>query len=148
MAIGCILSTDEAMNRKDHSRDWFSRTMGENMQDRHRWIPDPKERSDPGYVHHIFVCTNQRPDGAKRPCCSSRGSQDLLIRMKKHARSIGLDGRVQSSGCLDFCEQGPSIAHYPSGEWFGPIRTTEEGCALLDAIHSGEHTSEFSMKLG
>lgn len=115
--------------------------------DRSRPVPDPKGRSDPGYAQHIFVCTNLRPDGAKRPCCSNRGSQDILAAMKKHARSIGLEGRVQSSGCLDFCEQGPSVAHYPEGGWYGPILTPEEGCALLDALLTGDPT-DFTMRLG
>ncbi len=107
--------------------------------------PDPKGRSEPGHTQHIFVCTNLRHDRSKRPCCSSRNSEKILVAMKQHARIIGLKGRVQSSGCLDFCEQGPSVAHYPEGGWYGPILTPEEGCALLDAILTGD-SSNFAMK--
>jgi len=132
--------------RKDHAKDVTVTLMGSREADRSRPTPDPKGRSEPGYTHHLFVCTNVRPEGAKRTCCGSRNSKEILVAMKKHARTIGLEGRVQSSGCLDFCEQGPSVAHYPDGGWFGPILTPEEGCALLDALLVGD-PSDFAIQL-
>jgi (2Fe-2S) ferredoxin len=39
--------------------------------------------------------------------------------MKKRCRELGLkDIRINASGCLDRCEEGPCIVVYPEGVWY------------------------------
>jgi len=39
--------------------------------------------------------------------------------MKARAKELGLVGvRINSSGCLDRCEHGPTMVVYPEGEWY------------------------------
>tara|TARA_B100000949_G_C14068459_1_gene360809 strand:- start:136 stop:348 length:213 start_codon:yes stop_codon:yes gene_type:complete len=39
--------------------------------------------------------------------------------MKAKAREMGLKRvRINSSGCLDRCELGPSVVVYPEGVWY------------------------------
>ena len=74
----------------------------------------------PPYERHVFVCTNRRPEGHDRGCCAGRGSEDLRDRLKVAAKNAGLKGRVRinAAGCLDTCEDGPSIVVYPEGVWY------------------------------
>jgi (2Fe-2S) ferredoxin len=73
------------------------------------------------YKAHIFCCTNQRPEGHKRGCCASKGSEGLRNYMKRRAKELGIQGvRVNGAGCLDRCEFGPCIVIYPEGVWYSP----------------------------
>jgi (2Fe-2S) ferredoxin len=73
--------------------------------------------------HHVFVCTNRRPDGHRRGCCASKGSEELLAQFKVKAAEAGLRGkvRVQKAGCLDTCEDGISVVVYPDDAWYGRV---------------------------
>ncbi len=76
---------------------------------------------------HVFICTNTRPAGHERGCCQSKGSEDLLIKLKKRAAARGVltDIRIQKAGCLDVCENGPAMVVYPEGVWYGPVKETD-----------------------
>ena len=82
---------------------------------------DSKGRTQPGYRQHVFICGHERAATAERPCCSARGSLDVLSKMKRAAEAAGMpEVRVQKSGCLDFCENGISCVVYPEGVWYSP----------------------------
>jgi len=73
----------------------------------------------PYYKCHVFVCTNQRPEGHPRGCCLDKGSVELRTYMKEKAKAMGLEGvRVNAAGCLDRCELGPTMVIYPEGVWY------------------------------
>ena len=39
--------------------------------------------------------------------------------MKAKAKSLGIEKvRINASGCLDKCEQGPTVVIYPEGVWY------------------------------
>jgi (2Fe-2S) ferredoxin len=68
---------------------------------------------------HIFVCGNRRPDGHKRGCCASKGSERIRDYMKTRVKELGIEGvRVNQSGCLDRCEWGPCAVFYTEGVWY------------------------------
>ena len=71
------------------------------------------------YTHHIFCCTNKRPDGAARECCADKGAEELRAYMKQRVSELGIKNvRVNASGCLDQCEKGPTMVIYPEGVWY------------------------------
>jgi (2Fe-2S) ferredoxin len=77
--------------------------------------------TDPGpyYDAHVFCCTNRRPAGHPRGCCADKGSEELRDYMKDRAKQLGLKKvRINSAGCLDRCELGPSVVIYPEGVWY------------------------------
>ncbi len=77
--------------------------------------------SDPApfFETHIFVCGNRRPDGHKRGCCASKGSEKIRDYMKARVKELGIKGvRVNQSGCLDRCELGPCAVFYTEGVWY------------------------------
>ena len=71
------------------------------------------------YRRHVFCCTNVRPEKHPRGCCSAKGSVGLRDYMKARAKEFGLtDVRINSAGCLDRCENGPTVVVYPEGVWY------------------------------
>src|SRR5262247_2559795 len=72
------------------------------------------------YERHVFFCCNQRADG--RACCADKGSPALRDYCKKQVKERRLAGRgkvrINQSGCLDRCEEGPCIVVYPEGTWY------------------------------
>lgn len=80
-----------------------------------------QERADPPlyYRRHVFCCTNERPAGHPRGCCKEKGAIRLRNYMKARAKELGLsDVRINTAGCLDRCELGPTMVIYPEGVWY------------------------------
>lgn len=71
------------------------------------------------YKAHVFCCTNERPPGHKRGCCKEKGAEQLRNYMKSRVKELGVEGvRVNTAGCLDRCELGPTMVIYPEGVWY------------------------------
>ena len=72
------------------------------------------------FKHHVFFCTNQRPNG--ETCCANHGSNDLRGYAKDQVKAARLAGegkvRINSAGCLDRCDEGPVMVVYPEGVWY------------------------------
>jgi (2Fe-2S) ferredoxin len=72
------------------------------------------------YNRHIFFCCNLREDG--RQCCQAAGATEARAYAKERIKTLGLAGkggvRVNISGCLDRCEEGPVAVVYPEGVWY------------------------------
>jgi (2Fe-2S) ferredoxin len=80
------------------------------------------DQSDPALLYraHVFCCTNRRPAGHPRGCCAEKNAEELRDYMKGRAKELGLkDVRINSAGCLDRCELGPTMVIYPEGVWYG-----------------------------
>lgn len=75
----------------------------------------------PAFEKHVFVCTNVRPAGHVRGCCSARNGEAIRDALKNAVARRSLKGRVRinAAGCLDQCEHGPNIVVYPEGVWYG-----------------------------
>lgn len=80
---------------------------------------DPPVDPELFYRRHVFCCTNERPAGHSRGCCKAKGSEKLRDYLKARAKEMGLsDVRINTSGCLDRCELGPTMVIYPEGVWY------------------------------
>ncbi|MBV6454354.1 MAG: Ferredoxin, 2Fe-2S [Bacteroidetes bacterium ADurb.Bin141] len=75
------------------------------------------------YEKHIFICTNQRKEGARK-CCGEVHGMALVDAFKKKIKEHGLQNtiRAQKTGCFDICEYGPNIAVYPEGVFYGNVQ--------------------------
>ena len=78
------------------------------------------EQKKPYYDKHVFICMNEREDG--RPCCAAQGAQAAQEHAKRRIKALNLNGqgkvRINKSGCLDRCEEGPVLVIYPEGTWY------------------------------
>ncbi len=93
-----------------------------------------EKSTDPAsyYEAHVFCCTNRRADGHPRGSCAERGGEALRDYMKSKAKALGLKNvRINSAGCLDRCELGPTMVIYPEGVWYS-ISTREEIDEVLE----------------
>lgn len=71
------------------------------------------------YKVHVFCCVNVRPKNHPRGSCGRCGSAALRDYMKAAAKRLGIEGvRINTSGCLDRCELGPTMVIYPDGTWY------------------------------
>ena len=74
------------------------------------------------YERHLFFCTNIRDGDTERPRCGRCGTAELRAYAKARIKALGLSGegkvRVNSAGCLDRCEEGPTLVVYPEGVWY------------------------------
>jgi (2Fe-2S) ferredoxin len=81
----------------------------------------------PYYDKHVFVCVNKRDDG--RPCCMDRGAVTAQKHAKRRIKEMNLNGqgkiRINQSGCLDRCEEGPVMVVYPEGTWYTYVDTED-----------------------
>jgi len=77
------------------------------------------------YQQHVFICMNQRDDG--RPCCAEKGALAAQKHAKRRIKELDLNGqgkiRINQSGCLDRCEEGPVLVVYPEGTWYTYVDT-------------------------
>ncbi len=72
------------------------------------------------FSHHVFFCSNQRPNGES--CCQDHGAAELRAYAKERVKALGLAGtgkvRINQAGCLDRCDQGPVMVVYPEAIWY------------------------------
>lgn len=72
------------------------------------------------YLHHVFFCLNQREEGAA--CCACHRAVEMQQYAKDRIKKMGLSGagriRINKSGCLDRCDEGPCIVVYPEAVWY------------------------------
>lgn len=93
-----------------------------------------------GFQQHLFICTNS-PD--KKGKCGHKGSEDLRKKLKEECREAFEKGtvRVNSSGCLGYCENGIAAVIYrtdppvdvSSTEWFLDL-DDKDSDVLLSAL--------------
>ena len=73
----------------------------------------------PYYKRHVFFCVNQREDEA---CCQDHDARAMRDYAKKRCQELGIHGagqtRINQSGCLDRCAEGPIVVVYPEGIWY------------------------------
>jgi (2Fe-2S) ferredoxin len=98
------------------------------------------------FVHHLFVCENERPPGHPKGCCAARGSPAVRQRFKDEidARGWRRIVRANKAGCLDQCERGTTVVVYPGNVWYGGV-TVADVPAILDALARGEVVERLRM---
>ena len=72
------------------------------------------------YKHHVFFCLNRRD--APEACCACHGAETMQSYAKDRIKALKLSGpgkiRINKSGCLDRCEEGPVLVVYPDNVWY------------------------------
>lgn len=72
------------------------------------------------YQRHVFFCLNERD--APEKCCANAGAAEMQKYAKDRVKALGLSGegkvRINKSGCLDRCEEGPCVVVYPDDVWY------------------------------
>ncbi len=104
------------------------------------------QQEDLFYKSHVFFCTNERPDGHPRGCCKARGSEKLRNYMKAKAKELGIERtRINSAGCLDRCELGPTLVIYPVGIWYKCETTEDVDRVLIEHLQKGNPINDLML---
>jgi (2Fe-2S) ferredoxin len=90
------------------------------------------------FLHHVFVCENERPPGHPKGCCSAKGSAAVRQRMKDEIDARGWHRIVRASkaGCLDQCATGTTVVIYPDDIWYQGV-TVDDVSEILDGLARG-----------
>src|ERR1017187_9815277 len=77
------------------------------------------------FRYHVYVCDQQKPEGV--PCCTARGSRDMIEVLRREIAAQGLANAVQITTCgsLGLCERGPNMVVYPEGVWYSGVRAED-----------------------
>jgi (2Fe-2S) ferredoxin len=72
------------------------------------------------YDKHIFICVNQRAEGAPRKSCGEAHGMEIVEAFKKKLKekNLPIKLRAQKSGCLDICDFGQTLVVYPEGVFY------------------------------
>ncbi len=78
------------------------------------------------YRYHVYACQQEKP-GTTAPCCSARGSAQVLDALRKELAKQGLNGEVQITTCgsLGMCTRGPNLVVYPEGVWYSGVQAAD-----------------------
>jgi (2Fe-2S) ferredoxin len=99
-------------------------THRESHADRDDVDAEPHTHDAP--AHHVAVCTNRT--------CAADGSATVLERLRQAARdSDACEARITRSSCLGRCGDGPMVAVYPDGVWYGDV--AEAGAERIVSSH-------------
>jgi (2Fe-2S) ferredoxin len=92
------------------------------------------------YERHVFVCTNERPEGHPKGCCREKGAAEVRDALKSLLGARGLKDRVRvnNAGCLDACAYGATMVIYPEGIWYGAVKMSDVEDIVDRTIINGE----------
>jgi sirohydrochlorin cobaltochelatase len=108
-------------------------THQETHADRENVDDDPHVHDAP--ERHVAVCTNQT--------CAADGAPAVLERLRQTVRdSEACDARVTRSSCLGRCGEGPIVAVYPDGVWYGGVDSDDAGGIVSSHLDRGRVVSE------
>jgi (2Fe-2S) ferredoxin len=100
----------------------------------------------PYYEAHVFCCTNRRAEGHPRGSCADRNGEALRDHMKSRAKDLGLKNvRINSAGCLDRCELGPTMVIYPEGVWYSCATTADVDEVLEKHLMQGQRVDRLML---
>ncbi len=91
----------------------------------------------PKFTSHIFVC-------CKSGKCDKDGKEKLRSAFKKELKHRGLTPlvRANSSGCLDQCDEGPTVVIYPQAIWYGGVSVDDVERIVEETIVNGRIVEE------
>ena len=74
---------------------------------------------------HLFVCTQQKPEGV--PSCPASGSLAVLEGLDREVQKRGLrpDLQLTTCGCMGLCNEGPVMVVYPEGVWYRRVQPSD-----------------------
>ncbi|AEH37548.1 CbiX/SirB N-terminal domain-containing protein [Halopiger xanaduensis] len=88
---------------------------------------DDEPHSHDAPEKHVAVCMNQT--------CAEMGSPAVLERLRQEVRdSEHCDARITRSSCLGRCGDGPMVAVYPDGIWYGDVASEDAERIVSDHL--------------
>lgn len=89
---------------------------------------------------HVFICTQNRPQGHPRGSCGSSGSVAVLNEFMTEIQSRNLFDKIAitNTGCMGPCMAGPSVLVYPEGILYGKVKVADVKTIIDQHLLGGE----------
>ena len=91
------------------------------------------------YNKHAFVCINQRDPKLHKKSCGTSGMlirNKLIKELSKYEHDLSI--RINKSGCLGKCADGPIVVVYPEGRWYTNIQDNDITSIIEKSIINDE----------
>ena len=87
----------------------------------------------PKPVHHVFVCSQSRPEGHPRGSCGATGAGSVYEKFAEMLAARQLLGQIAltQTGCLGPCHVGPNVLVYPEGILYSSV-LAEDVASIID----------------
>ena len=93
---------------------------------------------------HVFVCTQNRPQGHPRGSCGSSGSAEIMNEFMNEIQARNLFEKIAltNTGCMGPCMMGPSVLVYPEGVMYGRLKKDDVKTIIEQHLLGGEPVTE------
>ena len=89
---------------------------------------------------HVFVCTQNRPQGHPRGSCASAGCAEVMNEFMNEIQTRNLFEKIglTNTGCMEPCMLGPSVLVYPEGVMYGKVKKEDVKTIIEQHLLGGE----------
>ena len=89
---------------------------------------------------HVFICTQNRPQGHPRGSCGSSGSMEIFNEFMNEVQNRNLFEKITltNTGCMGPCMAGPSVLVYPEGVFYGKVKKSDVKTIMEQHLIGGE----------
>ncbi len=89
---------------------------------------------------HVFVCTQNRPQGHPRGSCASSGCAEIMDAFMDEIQVRNLFEKIAltNTGCMGPCGMGPSVLVYPEGVMYGKLKKDDVKTIIEQHLLGGE----------
>ena len=82
---------------------------------------------------HVFICTQNRPQGHPRGSCGAKGCVSVMEEFMNQIQSRNLFEKIglTNTGCMGPCMFGTNVLVYPEGVMYGNV-TKDDVATIID----------------
>ncbi len=88
---------------------------------------------------HVFVCTQNRPQGHPRGSCAASGCSEVINEFMNEIQNRNLFEKIglTNTGCMGPCNIGPSVLVYPEGVMYGNVNKEDVKIIIEEHLLGG-----------
>lgn len=96
---------------------------------------------------HVFICTQNRPQGHPRGSCGSVGSAEIMNEFMMEIQNRNLFDRIAltNTGCMGPCMFGSSVLVYPEGVMYGKVKKADVKTIIEQHLLGGTPVAELQV---
>ena len=93
---------------------------------------------------HIFICTQNRPQGHPRGSCANEGGAEIMNEFMNEIQAQNLFEKIglTNTGCMGPCMMGPNVLIYPEGVMYGKVTKADVKTIIEQHLLGGQPVAE------